>query len=285
MPPTLPSVWDALAVEEVVARLAEHGAVEGVFAIGSIGREAFNPQSDYDLILVLRRPPVRLRVALTFVGGRLADIIFVEAEEIESLLAPDGAPAPAIWGAAQVRRWLCAGQILFDRAGLLQRAQESALAAPEPGPGEGEIYGAWFSVNYNLAQNRRMAASTDPAYLTALDLRLLFCLHDLWWYYFIFRGLPQRGEKAQVRYLETHDPDYMALFRVCLVEGDRRRKFQLYEELAHRTLAPLGAPWADRATAVLPEPGPAWTEGDLQAALGYWEELTGQSLPDSQELT
>ncbi len=275
MHPTLPTPTNDLPLAGVIARLARHDAVDGVLLIGSTGRELLNPASDYDLILVLNRAPLPLRVALTYIDGRLADIIFVDAAE---LAAFTGGPPPAssvVWGEAALARWLRGGTIAYDNTSQMAAAQAAARARPPELPGEGELFSAWFSINYNLRQNLRMVASGDETYLTALDIRLLYCLSDCWWHYFLLRGLSERGEKAQVRYLAAHDPTYLALFRQCLVEGDRDRRFALYRELAGLTVAPAGGLWADDATSVLPETGATWSPDAPAQALAFWEELLG----------
>jgi hypothetical protein len=274
MRPTLPTPTNDLPLAEVIARLARHDAVDGLLLIGSTGREQLNPASDYDLVLVLNRAPLPLRVALTYIDGRLADIIFVDAGELPALRDGPAAGGPVVWGEAALGRWLRGGTIVYDRTGELAAAQAAALARPPEEPAEGDLFSAWFSINYNLRQNLRMAASSDNTYLTALDLRLLYCLSDCWWHYFLLRGLPERGEKAQVRYLQAHDPEFLALFRQCLTEGDRDRRFALYQRLAGLTVAPAGGLWADDATSVLPETGGAWQADAPARGLQFWEELT-----------
>jgi hypothetical protein len=274
----LVSISNDMALSEFVARLACHPAVDGILAIGSTASAALGPASDYDLVLVLNRAPLRLTVALTYVDHRLTDIIFVDAAEIEHILAPGPADAAGLaWGPGRLVPWLKGGTVLYDRAGRLAQAQEVAAVQPAASPAEGQRFAAWFSINYNLRQNIRMAASSDPTYLTSLDLRLLYCLSDLWWHYFLLRGLPQQGEKAQVRYLEQHDPAYLALFRRCLGEGDRQARFRLYSTLAALTVAPAGGLWAADATSVQPDTGAAWEEDAPARALAFWQELIGQN--------
>ncbi|OQA46733.1 MAG: hypothetical protein BWY52_00618 [Chloroflexi bacterium ADurb.Bin325] len=272
---TRPTSTNNLSLAEVIAKLVRHDAVDGLLFIGSTGRAQLSASSDYDLIVILNRSPISLRVALTYIDGRLTDVIFVDARELMALVQGMPGDVPAVWGEAALLRWLRGGTIAFDRSGQLAAAQAVAAARPPDEPTENELFSAWFSINYNLRQNLRMVASDDETYLIALDLRLLYSLFDCWWYYFLLRKLPERGEKAQVRYMQAHDPEYLALFRACLAEGDRARRFALYRRLAELTVAPAGGLWAEDATSVLPETGIAWQADTPDRALAFWAELLG----------
>ncbi len=261
----------------VVARLAARPEVDGLVAIGSTARAALTAASDYDLIVVLNAAPVALNVAVTVVAQRLTDIIFVRADELAALRGPAERGVAAQWGAAQLRRWLRAGEILFDRAGALQAAQANALATAEAAGSDAERYGAWFSVNYNRLQTRRMLGVDDPVYQTAVDLRLLFSLHDVWRYYFVARGLAVYGEKEQARHLAAHDPGFLSLFQQCLAETGRAAKFGLYEQLAAVAVAPLGGLWESDVTAVMPSAGAAWEADTAARALDFWQRLVGDA--------
>ena len=276
MAATRPSSTDDLTLDEVIARLAGHDAVAGLLTIGSTGRATLNPASDYDLVVILRRRPVPLTVGLTYVAGRLTDVVFVDLDEVRRIVEPAGAGAeagPAIWGEQAVAAWLRGGQVVYDPTGLLGRGHDIVAARPEAAAGDAEVYSAWFSINYNLVQNRRMLASDDTAYLTGLDVRLLYCLSDMWWHYFTLRSLAVRGEKAQVRYLAEHDPEYLAQFRTCLAQSDRTLRFRAYEALAGLTVAPAGGLWPARATAIQPHTGPGWASDRIEKAQAFWAEL------------
>jgi len=174
----------------------------GVMVIGAAARDELTPTSDYDVVVVLREMPTQLRVGATHVDHRLTDIIFVDAAEIECMLEGHPSSRTASRERAQLLRWFRSGKVVFDRSGQLQSVQREARESLEEELSENEVYSAWFGVNYNLLHNRRLLGSDAPTILTALDLRLLFSIHDLWWHYFLFRGLPHKGEKAQVQYLE-----------------------------------------------------------------------------------
>jgi predicted nucleotidyltransferase len=272
-PRTLPSSTSNLSLSEVASRLTARREVAGLLTIGSTSREEVTPVSDYDLIVVLRESPVPLSVALTYIDHRLTDVVFVLATDIEKISGQLPGSAEGQWGEARVIHWLRAGQILYDRAGILETAQAIAKSRPEAVATDEERYAAWFNANYNLRQTRRMLASDDPAYQMAVDLRLLFSMHDLWRFYFIVRRLTLHGDKEQARFMQTNDPDFLHAFRYCLTEEDRRVKFHLYERLVKWALAPIGDLWEEGTTSVMPIPSVPWHANTPTAALAFWQSL------------
>jgi hypothetical protein len=90
--------------------------------------------------------------------------------------------------------------------------------------------------------------------------------------YYTVRHLPWQGEKEAIRYLQDHDPGYLALFRECIAAVDRARRLNLYEQLVVHTLAPVGKPWTPGITAVyLRDTDQHPTHVDT--ALAFWESL------------
>jgi hypothetical protein len=274
--PTLFSRSHRFTLDETISRLARHPVVDGVLLIGSTGQPALSPVSDYDMIVVLNEPPVPVHVALTRIEGRLTDVVFYEAAVIRRIAEGEALADSVDSLEGKLIRWLQTGKVAFDRTGHMEAAQRKAQTGISLRPaGEGEIYAAWFSVNYNVEQTRRMLASPEPVYQWAVDHRLLYQLADLWGVYFRVRRLPWEGEKAAIRYFQTHDPEYLDLFQTCLAAPDRARKVQLYEQLAAMTLAPLGGLWPGGSTAVqLAISADGGLPADaVQNALAFWEGL------------
>lgn len=273
-PRTITSSSNTMTLTQVVTRLEGNEVVDGIVLIGSTGTELLSPASDYDLIVVLAEMPAPLHVALTYIDQRLTDIIFVSVAAIERILTHEQLLDDVDTMEGKLIRWLQAGQIAFDRSGRLQRAQRKVQTGQWLRTANASaMYAAWFSINYNVQQTRRMCASDDPVYLTAVDFRLLYSLAELGVMYFRVRRLPWEGEKKAIRYLAVHDPNYLELFRKCLTETDRRRKVQLYIDLAELTLAPLGGLWEDGRTAVQFHVEHPWEPGMDKLALQFLENL------------
>lgn len=273
MPQTRLSESNALTLDQAIARLARRKAVDGIVIIGSAGRNALTPTSDYDLLVVLADMPVPLHVALTRIDRRLTDVIFISVADVDRLLTGEAQTVSAASEEGKLVWWLQTGRIAFDRSGRLRRAQAWTQSGPRfHMASEGELYSAWFGINYDVIQTKRMLASADPAYLMMVDLRLLFSLHDLWLDYFRVRKLLYPGKQA-ILYLADHDPHYLELFRQCLAEITRERKVQLYEQLARLTIAPVGDLWEEGRTAVQLKPGVEWRPEMVEDALAFWEGL------------
>jgi predicted nucleotidyltransferase len=273
MAQTLLSTSNSLNLDELIGRLACRDVVEGVVLIGSTGRGDLTAASDYDLLLILSEMPTPFTVALTWIDHRLTDIIFATNQQIEEILALDAPTNGEEWP-GRIVQWLQSGHIAFDRAGRLAQTQAKVRNDNWLLPlDDYDVYMAWFGLNYNLNQTRRLMAAEDPVYLIAADIRLAFYgTNDLLWRYFRIRKLRWQGEKAAVRYLSANDPDYLARLQQFLAAGERKAKFALYEQLVASAAAPGGGVWLPGATAIEFKPdgfGPT----TAAEALRFWESL------------
>jgi len=274
MSQTIDSRSNTLTLEEVFVRLSKSEAVEGILLIGSANEGRLIPASDYDLVVVLNTMPVPLHVGLTWINHRLTDLLFVRAVELDDITAlaePVSAPKPM----GRLIRWFQSGKILFDRSGRLQRCQSKVRSGTwTKAANEFEVYGAWFGVNYNLAQTRRMLASADPDYRMTAKVRMaIYGTSGLLWDYFTIRRMSWEGEKQALRYLESHDPEYYELFHQFVKAGTCEKKLRLYEQLAKRTTAPAGGLWGENDTALLFQEGTELQPGMFESALSFWDSL------------
>ena len=270
---------DNIPLNDLLARLANCDQVEGLLQIGSLAQQSFNPASDYDLVIVLRPGRAELGAAepaevwsepwfvgVTEVDGRFTDLLFVTTDALEQVLAltqavePDAPLAPII-------RWLQQGQLCYDRAGRLRQAQEKVRLGEWIEPiNQDSAYGAWFSINYNLAQTRRMLQSPDEIYRQTVEIRMAVYGHmDIWFGYFTMRKLAWDGDKWAVRYLNEHDPAFLTSYRQFVRENDRERKFAHYEQAAAMATLPLGGLWSRPATV-----------SNLQSANQLWATLIAE---------
>jgi hypothetical protein len=267
----------SLSLDDLIARLSRRPVVEGLLTIGTTAGDRLTPHSDYDLVVVLAERPVPVQVGLGSIGGRLADLLFVDRSIVRKILDHDGPFAPDAWIGRTVR-WLGAGEIHFDRHGLLRRAQDKVRSHELLRPvGDRDVYAVWFGINYNRKQTERMLAAADPTYLEAVDLHLTYMIMQAVAGYFTVRGLLWEGEKAAVRYLREHDPVFHACLSALFAAGDRTERFRLYKELAERTLEPVPAVWSNAETAftfdTADEPGGV---SPIREAVEWWDDLIGK---------
>ena len=178
----------------------------------------------YDLIVVLTSMPQALEpYGVTYIDGRLTDLISVTAAQLEAISLLEKAVDGEAW-LGRIIRWFERGDIRFDRSGRLVRIQKQVQGRPWIKPLDKPGREAWREINYNLAQSKRLCESEDPVYLVAADLRLaLYGPADLLFNYFHIRNIAWEGEKAAVRYLMAHDPAYLELLRAFIREGERER--------------------------------------------------------------
>lgn len=271
-----------LTLDTLVAHLARQAAVSGILFMGTTGTAALTPTSDYDLLLVFDALPVPLRLVTTWVDDRFTEIYCTTTQAVERVAAD---PASFVDGSDEciLLTWLREGRIVHDRDQILTTAQPCARQESRPVMRSAtDIAEARRGISYNVAQLHRYLASDDPVSQVVVDLRLLYSLFEVVFHYFPVRHLPWRGEKTAVRYWQEHDPDYLALLNPYLAEGDRRRKAKLYEDLARRTLAPVGGLWDQGMTTVAM--GAAWgadpvpISGDASdATYHFWQELVSDS--------
>ncbi len=276
---TIPALTETLTLDEFAVRLASHAAVDGILFMGSTGSGALNAASDYDLLLILADDPAAPRMIVTWVDGHFTEIYCTPITALARIVAE-----PTAWREGSdegaVINWLRDGRIVHDRAGRLAGAQAIARAAlPLAVAAPEGAYWAWGALGYNVAQSKRYLASDDPIYREVVDFRLLYGLAEVMKAYFTVRGLPWRGEKEAIRHWTAHDPAYLTLFRSCLAETDRARKVAHYEELARRTLVPVGELWA--AGTAMVGAGAGWGAGpdaprgsiEIEETNAFWQAM------------
>lgn len=265
-----------LTLAETLVRLQAHPQVDGLALFGSQVTERSGPVSDYDLLILVQGQPVRVFQMLTHIGGRMADVVFVETELVDQLLSNATLVAPATWAGMFLQKMRRAA-IHYDASGRLGRAATYANEQAQRGQlftatPVSERYGDWFWYNHSLFHIKRMAAADDPIYQTAVDLMLLGGLATLSRAYCRTHNVPWAGEKAILRYLAANDPAFLDRLRAGLAATDRQQKIAYYAALVSRAIDPSFGEWTPGVTAVyLSEP--PQTPARLEQALHYWQEL------------
>ncbi len=278
MLPTIISQSNNLTLNEVIARLALHDAVDGILLMGSTGKSALSPASDYDLVVVLSSLPEPIALLHTVIDQRLAEVYFFSNNTLDQIAdepnSAQGGALPSTGDRVAFYTWLQTGQIAFDRNGRLARVQQHLRTSEWFKPaGDAQRYAIWFGHNYNLQHTKWIARSDDPLYQREVDIRLMFTVFFLFCDYFHIRGLPWQGSKAAMRWLEQHDPAYLTLFHAFLDATNRIDKLATYEQLVPLTLAPIGQVLTDKQSMVNFAPDTAFEPGMIERGLAFWEHL------------
>jgi predicted nucleotidyltransferase len=266
---------NGMSLEETLACLARAESVDGLALFGSQGGKRLSPVSDYDLLILIEKPPVPIFQMLSYIDGRMADIVFVETETADKLLSQTEAVAGNSFEGLFLQKMLNA-QIVYDASGRLKRVQDyahhrkdsHALLRPT---NESDLYSTWFWLNHSLIHMKRMIQAEDTVYQMAVALMLMNALSGICRDYFRLRHLSWEGEKAAIRYLQAHEPKYLELLHTTIAESSLAKKLALHEELVIETLKPVGGLWEAGVTAAYLRG--AQTEAELEKALQFWEGL------------
>lgn len=265
-----------LTLDETLNRLAASPAVLGLALFGSRADQANNAISDYDLLLLVQDPPVSIFQMLTYIDGRMADLVFIPVEIANKVLRDQRLAPTGLFEEMFLLKML-RGQIVYDPSGRLKETQEiikayTTKADWPPRTTYSNLYAVWFWQNHGLFHMKRMVRSADPVYLTAVDLMLASGLSQVCRTHHLGRNIPWEGEKAAVRYLHLHNPAFLDLLQECIAAADRGYKLELYERLIREALAPIGDLWKPGLTSVYLS-NPEQHETHLETALEYWETL------------
>ena len=196
------------------------------------------------------------------------------SEEILKLAENENGPIPLNDTQTTMIRSLQKAKISFDKSGSLTKPQkkyqkELTFLPPDNSESQSRLDKA----SYNLAHTKRYILSDNPDYLMAIDLRMLYQLDNLMLDYFFVRGQPWPGEKAAIRQWKSSDPDYYNLFNKCLYETDRNNRVQYYEQLAIKTMEPIGTLWHTGETHFRMKCDTEMNQENLKTADQFWKSL------------
>ncbi len=222
-------------LKKIIEKLQSKKEVDAVFLTGSGGNSPLKPWSDIDLVVVFKRNTKQLYSLFTWIGGRFADVFFYDLGDIARLGNLKSFNEDNLDGTFV--DWLRNGKIEFDKSGRTTRFKNEILRrktrysiSPD------KVFSSWQSVNYNYVANNRYFSAKDPAYHKALELRLLYSAIELVTAYFTLRGIPWRGEKKAVKYLEERDKKYYAVLIRYFAARDLKARMGLYNKMVSMTL-------------------------------------------------
>src|SRR5262245_14543042 len=94
-----------LTLDEALSNLARHSKVDGVAIFGSQPTNTTSNVSDYDLLIMVNDPPIRIFQLQTYIAQVMADVAFVETEVADRVLALEQ-PVPATSSEGFLIGWL-----------------------------------------------------------------------------------------------------------------------------------------------------------------------------------
>lgn len=110
---TSPNLTTDLSLDETLERLANAEDIDRLALFGSRLGEESNPISDNDLPILLHETPAHIFQMLTHINGRMADVVFVEADAVDKLLTLDEPIEPPKRSHYLVQKMLVA-DIVYD---------------------------------------------------------------------------------------------------------------------------------------------------------------------------
>ncbi len=164
------------------------------------------------------------------IENRFADIFFFDLDFVKKVAQLEKISANGFEGIFIT--WLAKGRIEKDENGLLSELKaKSESKSHALSISLEEKQDNWFKINYNFIANQRYFHSKDNLYHTALEIRLLYSVSELIVAYFSLRGIPWRGEKEAVKYLESNDAEALKVFIDYTKSQSLADRFRSYQAL------------------------------------------------------
>lgn len=217
------------SLEKLIERLKISPRVKGIFSTGTTAT-SLTPSSDIDLIVVIDKNTEEIKSIFTTIENRFSDIYFFDIEFLNQLKDKGEVSGNNFDG--MFLEWLRKGKVEYDPENLLAHLQNKIEeTSPNQKVADSEKRDFWIKTNYNFIANSRYYNSKDEIYHKALELRLLYSVIELITAYFSFRGIPWRGEKSAIKYLESNDQNFLSIFEKYTRSNSLTEKMRFYTEL------------------------------------------------------
>jgi hypothetical protein len=238
--------WSAeLTLAETIDRLARNRRTRAVSHLGSTGTDVRTEHSDFDLCVLAARYGQGCGVEATIIDGRIADVVVLDVDRVESLVGPEAAIAAQVVSRAQwpFVHWLAQSRPVYDPDGFAAWAQERAthVVACEPGPDSAWQDTTRSFLTHDVRVNAALLArADDPLMRVALGMRQLHTFVSAVQGWFTSRGLRQAGWKRDMAQIARTDPDFLAVIERWLASTSLEQRHDLFVEAVHRALEPIG---------------------------------------------
>jgi hypothetical protein len=188
------------------------------------------PNSDIDIVVILKENLNKISVIFQYVGNVPADFFLYDKADLDKLLS-----AKEISGnssESMLVDWLPIAKIQFDKSGLVSSLikQASLLKSKFAIPvSEKQKWEALINATYTI--NKRYFESKEPMHMEALEVKMLYDISYVLTAYFEFRDITYRGEKLMVKYLKENDPSFHDLYMSCVRASTIEERFRIYSQL------------------------------------------------------
>ncbi len=217
------------SLEKLIDKLKMSPRVKGIFSTGTTAT-TLTPSSDIDLVVIIDKNSEEIKSIFTTIENRFSDIYFFDIDFLNQLKNKSEVSGNNFDG--MFLEWLKKGKIEYDTENLLASLKsKTEETSPAQKVADSEKRDFWIKTNYNFIANSRYYNSEDEIYHKALELRLLYSVIELITAYFSFRGIPWRGEKAAIKYLEQNDQNFLAVFQKYSESNTLAEKMKYYEQL------------------------------------------------------
>ncbi|MFH0937135.1 MAG: nucleotidyltransferase domain-containing protein [Candidatus Daviesbacteria bacterium] len=269
MLPTLESTTNNLRLDEFLELLKKSDVVDGILLMGSSANGTMNKFSDIDITLIVKNIPANTLGIATFVEHRFTEIYIYTVDEINTLIDKNDIDPDKKEG--WIFNWIRDGKIITDKSGSLSKVKEKSTTLNLDKVSDYLIFSSISKVNYNYVQNKRYFDSGSEIHLKALQVRLLYCMADVFVAYFNVRKLRWSGEKQAIKYLEQNDHEFLELFEGYQTATELKDKMELYQQIAELALDPAGGLWKREVVSVITDGN--FSEESIRKSLEYWNNL------------
>ncbi|MBI4256515.1 hypothetical protein HY626_00480 [Candidatus Uhrbacteria bacterium] len=231
------------SLASLIEKLKSSPRVKGIFCAGTTAT-TLTPSSDIDLVIIIDKNSEGIKSIFTTIENHFSDLYFFDMDFLNQLKDKDEIFGNNFDGIFLT--WLATGKIEYDPENVLSEIKHKATAtlATQKVP-DSEKRDFWVKINYNFVANSRYYSSKDKIYHKALELRLLHSVIELITAYFAFRGIPWRGEKSTVKYLQQNDREFLAIFERYTNSTLLTEKMKFYIELFNGVLFGEYRKWED----------------------------------------
>ncbi len=214
-------------LDSIIQKLENNSDIDAVFLTGSCGQEKnYSPDSDLDIIIVLKKNPQNIQSVFTWIDGIFSDIYFFDLKFVKNILSKKILKSNR-WEIL-FYNWLQKAEVKFDKSETITKLKQRKISQQMSSE---QKFSYWQKINYNYTVNKRYFKSKKEIYHQALQIRLLYSIVELISGYFVLRDRQWKGEKEAVIYLKHNEKKLWQHFEKFTKSTSLKNKFAYYEKM------------------------------------------------------